>query len=257
MIQNQVCFVPVDHIMISPLSDEHALDEGEQVVVAPTKDHHYTLLSGGKVLRESMRDGYTCVQAIVNPSLRLEQRIDRLLAMMVSGKPNAIIEAQSYQELLQGGGISLAELALRVGRSQATIRKKLRLLSLDDEVIEALRNGHICEQQGQELLRLPGAQGQKRVLAHILSKGLSVQATRQLLDHILSRMPIPVSNGRRIKPLMRDYRLYVNAMSGIVEQMTDMGMDATMDVMVGKQVAEVRIVIPYGAKQRPQGLKKG
>ena len=43
---------------------------------------------------------------------------------------------------------------------------------------------------------------------------------------------------------MRDYRLYVNAIRGIVEQMEDAGLDSRMQVTMGRYVAEVRITIP-------------
>jgi len=53
-----------------------------------------------------------------------------------------------------------------------------------------------------------------------------------------------MTGGRRMKPIMRDYRLYVNAIRGIVEQMCDAGLDAGMQLSVGRNVAEVRVTIP-------------
>ena len=75
-----------------------------------------------------------------------------------------------------------------------------------------------------------------------------MKETEKLIDDVLSHMPVPMTGGGRMKPLMRDYRLYVNAIRGIVEQMCDAGLEATMQVSVGKRVAEVRISVPTFAQ---------
>ena len=76
--------------------------------------------------------------------------------------------------------------------------------------------------------------------------------TEKLIDDVLSHMPIPMSGGRRLKPLMRDYRLYLNAIRGIVEQMCDAGLDANMQVTVGRRVAEVRVTVPLFTQAQKQ-----
>jgi len=86
------------------------------------------------------------------------------------------------------------------------------------------------------------------VLNHVTEGGLSVKETEQLIDELLSRMPVPMPGGARMKPLMRGYRLYLNAIRGIVEQMADAGVEARMQVTIGRHVAEARITIPIFSK---------
>ena len=47
-----------------------------------------------------------------------------------------------------------------------------------------------------------------------------------------------------MKPLIRDYRLYLNAIRGIVEQMQEAGFEANMQVRVGRAAVDVRIAVP-------------
>ncbi|MEG0996939.1 MAG: hypothetical protein RSH26_08255, partial [Clostridia bacterium] len=70
------------------------------------------------------------------------------------------------------------------------------------------------------------------------------------IDDVLTRMPVPMEGGRRMKPLMRDYRLYVNAIRGIVEQMRDAGLEAEMKVTIGRSAAEVRVNVPMFTQEK-------
>lgn len=97
---------------------------------------------------------------------------------------------------------------------------------------------------------MPGIQGRLRVLRHVIEEKLSVPDTERLVSDVLARMPVPLAGGRHMKPLIRDYRLYVNAIRGVVEQMRDAGLDARMQVNVGQRVAEVRIDMPMQTAAR-------
>ena len=113
-----------------------------------------------------------------------------------------------------------------------------------------LREHGLCEGYAQALLRVPGIQGRLRVLRHVIEEKLSVPDTERLVSDVLARMPVPLAGGRHMKPLIRDYRLYVNAIRGVVEQMRDAGLDARMQVNVGQRVAEVRIDMPMQTAAR-------
>lgn len=113
-----------------------------------------------------------------------------------------------------------------------------------------LREHGLCEGYAQALLRVPGIQGRLRVLRHVIEEKLSVTDTERLVSDVLARMPVPLAGGRHMKPLIRDYRLYVNAIRGVVEQMRDAGLDARMQVNVGQRVAEVRIDMPMQTAAR-------
>ena len=78
----------------------------------------------------------------------------------------------------------------------------------------------------------------------VVELGLDTKGTETLVDGELARMPLPMTSGRRMKPLMRDYRLYLNAIREIMEQMQDAGLSADMRVNTGRAAVDVRISIP-------------
>lgn len=241
---DQVRWIPIDRIV------EEAAPAGDDgvILVSERSDGNYTLLSGHGRLRCMKEAGQLCVDAVLQPEHRMAEMLSELLDGLVRGNIHYLDEAQSYSDLLNSGSLTAQQLAERIGRTPATLRRKLRLLDLGEEVMQSLRQHGLCESYAQELLRIPGRQGRLRVLKQVTDGGLSVKETEKLIDGVLSRMPLPMNGGRRLKPLMRDYRLYLNAIRGIVEQMTDSGLDASMQVTVGRHVAEVRITVPIFAR---------
>ena len=252
---SQVQWIPVEEIQI-PKEDWRDEQPNGGVMVALLPDGGYRLLSGSATLRRMREAGQLCADAIVSPPDRMERLISKLLDQMVRGQLHYLDEAESYRALLSSSRWTVREVAERIGRTPATLSRKLRLLELSGEARRLLRENNLCERYAQAVLRVPGQQGRLRILKHVAEGGLSVKETEKLIDDVLARMPLPVSGGRRMKPVMRDYRLYINAIRGIVEQMGDAGLDGSMQVSIGRHVAEVRITIPVFAKgARPGAIR--
>lgn len=235
----------VDMEDVRPMAEERE-DEAPDgaVCVERMPDGAYRLLSGGATLRRMREAGQRCADVQVCVPDQMEARISQLLDQLVRGSIHYLDEACAYRSLLDDSRWTAQKLAERIGRTPATLSRKMRLLELDERAAQCLRENGLCERYAQALLRVPGQQGRMRILRHVTEEGLSVKETEKLIDDVLSRMPVPMTGGRRMKPLMRDYRLYVNAIRGIVEQMGDAGLDGQMRVTVGKRVAEVRVIIP-------------
>lgn len=239
---NQVRWVPISEIVEPWEASAESAPDGA-VVLSQRPDGRYMLVGGLNTLRRMRDAGQLCIDAVTCPVESLERRVARLLDLLMRGRLHYLDEAEEYRALL-AAGMDSKELAARIGRTPATIRKKLRLLNLGDEAMGLLREHGLCEGYAQALLRVPGIQGRLRVLRHVIEEGLTVPDTERLVSDVLSRMPVPLAGGRHMKPLIRDYRLYVNAIRGVVEQMRDAGLDARMQVNVGQRVAEVRIDMP-------------
>lgn len=90
-------------------------------------------------------------------------------------------EAKSFKKLLDKGYLTQEELAKRMGKSQSAISNKLRLLNLDEVVQEAILNGKISERHARSLLRVDNKEEQRKILAEIIEKRLTVKQTDELI----------------------------------------------------------------------------
>ena len=95
-----------------------------------------------------------------------------------------IEEAKSYQKLLNRG-LTQEEIAKKLGIAQPTVANKLRLLSLPDEVQEALLNTRISERHARALLRLENVSDQLNLLNRIINEKLNVKQTEEEINKIL------------------------------------------------------------------------
>lgn len=261
MASEQVCWIPISDIAgwqeeerssSSPSEEAETMleNDGATVLLALREDGGYQILSGKARLRELRALGQNCVDAVISPKWNIEERISTLLSNLLKGEMHYLDEAEEYRSLLNTGLLTRQELATRIGRTQATVQKKLRLLTLGEATRAELRAHGLCERYAQALLRIPGEQGRARMAAHIGERGLSVKEAEELVDSMLQRMPIPVPKDRKLMPAMRDHRLYMNAIRGIVEQMCDAGLKADMQISTGTTVVEVRITFPRFSQPR-------
>ena len=108
-----------------------------------------------------------------------------------------IEEAKSYKKLLDRGYLTQDQLASRMGKTQATVSNKLRLLNLDEKVQDALLNNKISERHARSLLRVESKEEQREILDNIINNQLNVRETEKLISEKLGENKdnfVPVSN---------------------------------------------------------------
>ena len=151
---DQVCWVPIDEIVEGEAAQ--AWDAADETVLLSLRgDGRYQLLAGGGRLLRCRMEGKTCVDAVICPSDQLDKRISSLLDKLVRGRLHYLEEAQAYRSLMYGDELDVKELTARTGRSSTTIRRKLRLLNLGEEVLAAVKEHGLSERFAELLLRVP------------------------------------------------------------------------------------------------------
>ena len=88
-------------------------------------------------------------------------------------------EARAYAVLLDEFGLSLGDVAERVGRSKPSVSNRIRLLDLPDDVLGMLERGQLTEGHARAVLAVPDHEGRRRLAREIVQKGLSVRAAEQ------------------------------------------------------------------------------
>ena len=108
---------------------------------------------------------------------------------------------------------------------------------------------NLSERHARALLRLPDGPGRIRIARQAASTNLTVRETEALVERALARLPVPPPPHRRLISLVRDHRLYMNAIKGIVTQMQETGIPAEYSVMEYGESIELRIVMPKRKRQ--------
>ena len=88
-------------------------------------------------------------------------------------------ESRAYAVLVDEFGLSLGEIAERVGRSKPSVSNRLRLLELPDEVLGMLDRQLLSEGHARAVLAVPDHDGRRKLAKRIVREGLSVRAAER------------------------------------------------------------------------------
>lgn len=145
----------------------------------------YEIIAGERRYKASQIAGLQKVPAVV---MNLDDKQSAEVAVIENIQRRdltALEEAESYKKLLDKGYLTQEQLATRMGKAQATISNKLRLLGLDEEVKTALLNEKISERHARSLLSLKDPSLQKDTLNKILTNKLTVRQTDDMIKAML------------------------------------------------------------------------
>lgn len=95
-------------------------------------------------------------------------------------------DARVLERYIRSLSLSQAECARRLGRSQAAVANRLRLLKLPGDVADALSDGDLTERHARALLRLPEEEQQRQLLRQIRAGHWNVAKTEAYVDALLS-----------------------------------------------------------------------
>lgn len=213
----------------------------QPVTVRPCEDG-YELIMGERRCRACRMLGHTHIEAFILPADDEESALLALVENMQRRDLHFFEEAQAYERLCEKG-MTQEMLSRMLGKSAGAVNNRLRLLKLEPAVRELIVENHLSERHARALLPLPGESARLRICQQAIMQKLSVQKTEELVAKALERLPLPAPS-RKVISLVRDHRLYINAIRGIVDQLRDTGMDAKCEVNEYDSAVEIRVVMP-------------
>lgn len=135
----------------------------------------YEIIAGERRYKASAMAGLTKIPAIIRNLDDKETSKVALLENLQRKDLTPIEEARTYQKILELDSMTQEELGRTMGKSQAAIANKMRLLSLPDEVQEALLHDQISERHARSLLNLDSREDQINMLHAIIEKRMTVR----------------------------------------------------------------------------------
>lgn len=150
-------------------------------VVRKVGENQYELIMGERRLRASKLAGLKRIPVIIRETSDNELLREALIENIHRSNLNSLEEAAAYNQMLTDFGLTHDELAKRIGKSRPVITNTLRLLNLPPSVQKKLASGAISAGHARALLGLSDAGEIERIANKIVSEGLSVRATEELI----------------------------------------------------------------------------
>jgi len=154
-----------------------------QPIVVRRVGQQYELIVGERRWRAARLAGLQTIPAIVNEVSEYKTLEMALVENIQRQDLNPIEEASAYLSLIKDFDLTQEEIALRVGKDRSSIANFLRLLKLPDQIKEKIQNGILSMGHARAILGMETAKAQLLLAERILSEGLSVRQTEQLIRH--------------------------------------------------------------------------
>ena len=155
----------------------------QPLTVRKLQSGYYQIIAGERRWRAARMAGLSQVPVVV---IEADDRKAMELAMIENLQRedlNPMEEAEGYHTLMEQYGLTQEEAAQRVSRSRPAVANAMRLLTLDESVREAVKDGRLSAGHARALLPLPAAR-QREAAETIAAQGLSVRQTEALVKRL-------------------------------------------------------------------------
>ena len=200
-------------------------------VVRDLGNGQYELIMGERRLRASKLAGLKTIPVIIRQTPDNELLREALLENIHRSQLNPLEEGSAYQNLLNDFGYTHDELAAKVGKSRPAITNTLRLLNLPASVQRRVAAGILSAGHARALLSLTDENEIEKLAGRIVSEGLSVRATEEIVaTHQGSTKTAKPKAGRHLSPRLKE----------LADGMSDR-LDTRVTVELGKQKGKITI----------------
>lgn len=124
----------------------------QPIVVRPNLDGTYMIIAGERRWRACRMAGLDEVPVVIKEADEQTLMEIALIENLQREDLNAVEEALGYRSLIDTYGLTQEEVAKKMGKSRSAVTNALRLLSLNDNELEALRRGTISAGHARALL---------------------------------------------------------------------------------------------------------
>ena len=195
MQQEEVVYLYLDDIIPNRFQPREVFDEQPlkelavsikehgviQPIIVRKVNDKYEIIAGERRYKASALAGLTKIPAIVRNLDDKETSKVALLENLQRKNLNPLEEARTYQKILEIDQMTQEELAKTMGKSQSSVANKIRLLSLPEEIQEALLKDQISERHARALLNVSDKAQQKELLNEVITKKISVRNLEEMI----------------------------------------------------------------------------
>ncbi len=212
--------------LISPISVRRAKNGG------------FVLIAGERRLRATRLLGRNYIDAIIVEADEIQSRALSLIENIQREELNFFEEANALKELLMATGETQQQISKKLGRNPSTIANRLRLLRLPDDVKDIILTSKLSERHARCLLRLEERPESQAALAKAAAeRGYTVKKLEALVERALTEEKPKA----RVRTIVRDKRMFINAIADTVKRLTGAGVNA--DYRVEEDETHINVIV--------------
>ena len=190
-------------------------------IVVKENGAFYEIITGERRWRAARMAGLKEIPVVIK---NVDDRTSREMSIIENIQRedlNPVEEALAYQSLIEDFNLTQEEVAKKVSKNRSTITNSLRLLKLDEDILEMLRDGRITQGHARALLVIDDRELRKKIADKCAAENLSVREIERLvkLDKLSkenkSRNESPEAEElKRLKILYKDLEKKMKAKLG-------------------------------------------
>jgi len=173
----------------------------QPLVVTKKDDGRYEIIVGERRFRAAKRAQLREVPVIIREADDQEKLELALIENIVREDLNPVELAEAYKRYVEEFELTHEEASSRLGKSRSAISNSIRILTLPEEIKEALREGRISDAHAKIIVGLDSTDQQLNLFRKVADRGFSVSRTR------LETQKMGGTKGARIKIDPRDEEL--------------------------------------------------
>lgn len=259
---NAVIDIPIDSIDLNPDQPRKVFNEQDleelslsikefgviQPILVKKVGSRYLLIAGERRLKASLLAGLNKIPAIVRNAAPKDMAFIAIVENVQREDLNYIEEALAYKCLMDEYGLSQWEIAKRVGKQQSTISNKIRILSLPQDIRDALTENKLSERHARALLRVKDDNHRQTILKRVIDNSLNVRQSEKLIDDFIKKTE---EDRRKIEKLrFINYRIYVNTIRKAFSTIQDVESNAKYSQEDRGDYLELKIIIPKNGNKQ-------
>ena len=151
-----------------------------QPIVVRKKGEKYEIIAGERRWRAAKNAKLKSVPCIIRKTDDREAMKLALIENIQRENLNPIEEALAYKSLMEEYKLTQEELAKTIGKSRSYIANTIRLLNLDDEILENIKDGKLTPGHGRALLSISNKKERLETAHAIINDKINVRETENM-----------------------------------------------------------------------------
>ena len=165
-----------------------------QPIIVSKQDEYYEIIAGERRWRAAKRAGLEEMPCIVRDDDERKKREISLIENIQREDLNPIEKARSFKELMEEYSLTQMQMSEIIGISRSAIANTIRILNLDNRVIDLALEGKLTEGHCRSLVSVDDPEKQYKLALTIIETGDSVRDIER-----------KVKNGKQLKEKDKKY----------------------------------------------------